>query len=886
MWCDDSLMLAQFSDREPFFARVSLPGRTLEAVLPVDLDGDGDHDTDRRSLDLWSDGETVWILHEAADGTDSRINAFGVRDGRPRSKVDIDLSGLADPMNATSIWSDGETIWITTDETISDEESRTVLSLPMPDASDGAPAPWSAWETMGMYVWVQFSEPLEQSLVTLNRKDFEVFVSQSGRSGSYRFTPRSVQFDTQRDDRLLLVLPNYVQTRSGDHIEFTYSGPSPYRLSGLRDSDGYTTEAFTDFAVTKRPMPVTPRAWPEGGNLKVEWSRSRGNNAFDEFNSYLEYKEDDADTCTGVIDPVDPAGGSRLIGGLEGGTTYLVRLFAANVARPAWRHTERQVTMPVIPVIPDPPGPPKDVTMTSGPGLGQVKVTWSAPASTNPPTPVRGYRLSYRCTAVPVNGIGDRTNGEGRREGVLQLAGHARGYTFRELPAGASCALGVAVANEGGRGNFAYQGDDSSAVQYALSPPEAPAAINVEQTLVPDGSHTEVTWDAPSSGATPASYEIAYWDVNVGSFEYVAHSDTAALSAVIEKAPADLRTVAVRAVGATGAPGPWVTGWDSTATPSKLDAMTQSSSLSLSLTHSEDGTAGVDIPLAADAKCFVVGGVYVDTAMVNDKAWIVNTCARVDAFDIASDGSLTLDADASLTMDELYGFISDPEKERKKLMPGPEALWFDSENLWIADRSMGKILAHRLSDGARLADRMVKLIPRNTMWHSFVAPSGIWSDGNTMWVVDAFFAGLVWAVSLDENLRPDDRAEMRFVPSGLDGCYVPQAPRYEGAFSYNHPIEGCSSGMALRDAIDAGLDQPVGAYSDGRWLWVAVRFYHSKTAKILAFNLLTGERASSRDIELHPDNTMPGGIHSDDETLWVTDKGTERLYTYAIPQED
>ena len=905
VWCDGSLMLTQFSADEPFFARVDLPGRTLSAVVPVDLDGDGNHTTDRRSVDLWSDGDTVWILHEAADGTDSRISAFGVRDGRQRSKVDIDLSGFTDPMNATSIWSDGDTMWITTDETIALSDNRTVQSVPMPDPTEGAPVPWSAWETMGRYVWVQFSEPLSQRLIDLQRKRYEIYANEYTRARSYRFTPRRVEYVGGSRDMLRLVMPDYVQTRSGDHIEFTYDGPSPFPSNGARDSDGNYTEAYTNFAVSKQPSPVTPRVRAVGRDLVVEWSQSRGNNAFDEFNSYIEYKVAGTNTWTRMIDPVSPKGGThsqgtgRVISGLKGGD-YVVRLFAANVEQPAWRHSERRVTMPVLPVLPvlpDPPHAPQGVAATSGPNIGKIKVTWAEPANLDPEAPLRGYRISWTCTGgAPV--FGDNLQPP---SGAVTVSPTSRSHTFSEMPRTARCRFGVAAKNAGGTGPFEHAGPGEDTYYAPLYPPEAPTNIGIAA----DGeTATTIQWDPATSGHPATSYEITYWDIEHGAFEFITHSDADNRSATIPVPPARLRIVGARGIigergtFGQGVIGPWESYHDSTmAPPSRLDAMTQSTDLELQLRYSQGGTAGVHVE-QSPAMCHYVGGVWVDT--VNDKAWITNPCgAPVDAFDIAADGTLTLDTDASLTMDEIYSDIDVAWMWRNRELAtfSPSDLWSDGEILFIGDRSISGVLAHRLSDGASLPGRYASLFPRKLLSKVTIPPAGIWSDGNTMWVLDAggMGKGLVWAINLDERLPGGVISpQYRFQPSGLDGCYIPAAPYFNSDASVNHPLKGCSNDeLTVSEAMEnTTYDEPVGLYSDGRWLWVGVDYISSDQAnyfpenddKLLAFDLLTGKRAASRDIELHADITSLAGFSSDGETLWVTDTATERLYTFAIPQ--
>ena len=68
------------------------------------LDGDNELPTD-----LWSDGETIWVLNNAASGADS-IFAYDLATGERRAASEFTL----DPRNRFShgLWSDGETVWV------------------------------------------------------------------------------------------------------------------------------------------------------------------------------------------------------------------------------------------------------------------------------------------------------------------------------------------------------------------------------------------------------------------------------------------------------------------------------------------------------------------------------------------------------------------------------------------------------------------------------------------------------------------------------------------------------------------------------------------------------------------------------------------------------
>ncbi len=524
-----------------------------------------------------------------------------------------------------------------------------------------------------------------------------------------------------------------------------------------------------------------------------------------------------------------------------------------------------EVTIPVSTDRPNRPGQPGDVTATQGRNIGEIKLTWTAASvDDGSEAAVRGYRVRYIC---------------GGGTEVARLDANTRLYVVKGIDRSTTCLLNVAAHNDGGYGPVAWAGSDSTH-HRPLNPTEAPASITVASD--PNSTGTKVSWKAPAAGDAPDSYQLAYWDVNMAQFQYVDHDSATSLEAVINVPPADLRTVAVRGrlegVGyrSRGVLGSWAVGWHKSASESRLDTMAQSSSLSLSLDHS--GGKAIEFDEDAGLECPSIGGLYVDTG--TDTAWIADSCSKwVNAFNISSDGTLTHNVDKSLTTGEMY-----PEGGLGRLDPqhGPYSLWSDGAILWVGDRDLGMLLPYRLSDGGLLFDRRILLGPhRPILGHSFLSAVALWSDGKTMWVADSMIASQVFAMKINPGWWIVDPPNL-FVPSAFDSCYIPEVPRISDIM----PREACADQMTVRAALDdPNYDEIFGAYSDGRWLWIGVDYYKNahKAGRLLAFNLLTGERAAGRDIALHREIKNPIGMWSDGENLWVVDDRTKRLYTFNIP---
>ena len=83
---------------------------------------------------------------------------------------------------------------------------------------------------------------------------------------------------------------------------------------------------------------------------------------------------------------------------------------------------------------------------------------------------------------------------------------------------------------------------------------------------------------------------------------------------------------------------------------------------------------------------------------------------------------------------------------------------------------------------------------------------------------------------------------------------------------------------------EAGIDEPIGIWSDGETMWVA----DWSSDRLYAFDMTTKARDSDKDFDAlgAAKNTNPGGIWSDGVTMWVTDWSDDRIYAYSMATGD
>ena len=214
----------------------------------------------------------------------------------------------------------------------------------------------------------------------------------------------------------------------------------------------------------------------------------------------------------------------------------------------------------------------------------------------------------------------------------------------------------------------------------------------------------------------------------------------------------------------------------------------------------------------------------------------------------------------------------------------PTGIWSDGTTVWVADDVDRRLYAYNLPAKARVSGKDFA-----TLDASNVLPAGIWSDGTTMWVAERGLAQL-YAYRMSDGERNADkdfdtlRAASNTAPRGIwsDGTTMWVADAYDDkAYAYNMSTKARDSGKDFDTLRAAGNDHPQGIWSDGVTMWVA----DASHDKAYAYNMSTKARDAGKDFDTlkAAGNTAPQGIWSDGVTMWVVDASDEETYAYNMP---
>ena len=223
-----------------------------------------------------------------------------------------------------------------------------------------------------------------------------------------------------------------------------------------------------------------------------------------------------------------------------------------------------------------------------------------------------------------------------------------------------------------------------------------------------------------------------------------------------------------------------------------------------------------------------------------------------------------------------------PDRDFDKLAYGnknPTGIWSDGTTMWVVDRN-AKIYAYNLRTRARDSGRDF-----NTLKDAGnESPAGIWSDGTTMWVVDHADGG-IYAYNMRSKAHDPDKdfylALGNGVPEGIwsDGTtmwVMDSAYHFDKIYAYNMRSKAHDPNKDFNTLKDAGEQSTDGIWSDGATMWVADGYRH----KMYAYNMRSKARDRNKDFDLAAGNTSPTGIWSDGTTMWVADY-RDHIYAYG-----
>ncbi len=204
-------------------------------------------------------------------------------------------------------------------------------------------------------------------------------------------------------------------------------------------------------------------------------------------------------------------------------------------------------------------------------------------------------------------------------------------------------------------------------------------------------------------------------------------------------------------------------------------------------------------------------------------------------------------------------------------------VWSDGDTVWVSDWEDPAVRAYALAGGARRSGKDLTELPATRA-------AGLWSDGSTLWVAD-FSGAAVHARDLSTGAAAsggladlDDAGNA--TPTGVwsDGTTLWVSDYYDRkAYAY---ARSDGARTSSRDVALSGVGRAFGLWSAGGTLLAA----DWTGGRVRAYRLSDGTRLADLDIDTKAaGNAKPMGLWSDGETLWVSDEQDDRLYAYAVP---
>ena len=214
----------------------------------------------------------------------------------------------------------------------------------------------------------------------------------------------------------------------------------------------------------------------------------------------------------------------------------------------------------------------------------------------------------------------------------------------------------------------------------------------------------------------------------------------------------------------------------------------------------------------------------------------------------------------------------------------PTGIWSDGTTMWVADFHDTKVYGYSMSDRSRDEDQDISLDTSNN------EPVGLWSDGVTLWVGD-FWDARIYAYNLSTGARDAGKEFNTLVAAGnlqpedfwSDGVTLWVADVIDDkVYAYNLTTRAKDADKEF--TLSDGHNAPLGLWSDGITMWVT----DWRDAKAYAYNLSTKAWDADKDFALDDDNADPEGLWSDGTTMWVADReddgGNAKLFAYAMPR--
>ena len=214
----------------------------------------------------------------------------------------------------------------------------------------------------------------------------------------------------------------------------------------------------------------------------------------------------------------------------------------------------------------------------------------------------------------------------------------------------------------------------------------------------------------------------------------------------------------------------------------------------------------------------------------------------------------------------------------------PRGIWSDGVTMWVVDAFNAKIHAYKMSDKERDASKDFNTLAGADNYN----PEGIWSDGDTIWVADSI--AKVYSYNLNTKARDASKdfntlagagnGSLRGIWSDGETMWVAD-PSDDKLYAYNLNTKTRDASQDFNTLAGAGNNNPTGIWADSVTMWVA----DWVDDKLYAYNLNTKTRDASKDFPTlaGAGNNSPYGIWSDGATMWVADSADYKVYSYNMP---
>ena len=257
---------------------------------------------------------------------------------------------------------------------------------------------------------------------------------------------------------------------------------------------------------------------------------------------------------------------------------------------------------------------------------------------------------------------------------------------------------------------------------------------------------------------------------------------------------------------------------------------------------------------------------------------------RVKVTVTAEDTTTTQDYDLSLNRGVTAAFGWKASDDFDGLITAenqsPSGLWSDGTTMWVADYGDDKIYAYVLATKARDASKDFDTLSAADNH----APYGIWSNTTTMWVADYDDAKL-YAYNMATKARDAGKdITTAALSAGIwsDGTTMwvaKQTPAQIHAYTLATGVRDAGKDFDTLDA--ANNDHPAGMWSNNITMWVT----DQDNDKLYAYNMASKERDAAKDFDTlnAAQNNGGEGIWANTDTMWVADLGDDRIYSYNMP---